>query len=171
MTVKDLNMNEYASYYQSYIDKCGHEELNEGLRYNLNNTNEFLNSIPAGKLDYSYSEGKWTIKEIIQHLIDTERIFTYRALRFSRNDFTKLPGYDENEYALNSNANKREFQDLLDEFNFVRNASLLLFKSFSNEMLMKSGKANNNEISVRAIAFILVGHCTHHYQVIRERYL
>lgn len=171
MTVKDINKNEYAPFYQVYINECGNEELSEGLLDNLEKTNEFLRSIAVVKQDYSYARGKWTIKEVLQHVIDTERIFTYRALRIARKDSTELPGYDENKYTKNSNANRREFQELITEFNEVRKATISLYKSFSHDMLMSSGKANNQAITVRAIAFILVGHCNHHCRIIRERYL
>lgn len=171
MTVKNLNTSEYSSYYQPYIDICGNRGLVEGLEYNLIETFEFLKSIPFNRHEYSYDKGKWTIKQLIQHLIDTERIFTYRALRFARNDSTELPGYDENKYVPQSKANHREFIDLIEEFSVVRKSTVSLFKSFNDEMLMRSGKANNNEMSVRAMAFIIIGHCNHHCKVIKERYL
>ena len=171
MTVADLNTSEYGAFYQPYLEICGNKELIEGLKFNLEKTSEFFKSIPRMKHEYSYEKGKWTIKELIQHLIDTERIFAYRALRFARNDSTDLPGYDHNDYVPQSKANKRELNELIEEFTAVRNSSISLFKSFSENMLLKSGNANNNPMSVRAIAFILVGHCNHHCKVIEERYL
>jgi uncharacterized damage-inducible protein DinB len=123
------------------------------------------------KFDYRYAEGKWTIKEIIQHIIDTERIFSYRALRISRNDKTPLPGFEENDYVDNTDANKRGLQELLTELSAVRHATLLLFKSFSEEQLARIGIASENEISVRAIGFIIIGHQKHHQKVFEERYL
>lgn len=171
MTVKNLNTSEYGSYYQPYIDICGKRELLDGLDYNLIETCEFLKSIPSNRHEYSYDKGKWTIKELVQHLIDTERIFTYRALRFARHDSTDLTGYDENKYVPQSIANKREFIDLIEEFNIVRKSTVSLFKSFNKDMLIRMGKANNNSMSVRAMAFIITGHCNHHCKVIKERYL
>ena len=171
MKVKDLNIGEYGAFYQPYLDICGNEELIEGLKFNLAKTSEFFKSIPLMKHEYSYENGKWTTKELIQHLIDTERIFAYRALRFARNDSTDLPGYDHNNYVPQSKADKREFKELIEEFIIVRNSSISLFKSFSANMMLKSGNSNNNQMSVRAIAFILVGHCNHHCKVIEERYL
>ena len=123
------------------------------------------------KFDYRYAEGKWTIKEIIQHIIDTERILAYRALRISRNDSTPLPGFDENNYANNTAANTRSLQDLLTELSAVRHSNLLLFKSFSKEQLLSRGIASDQPISVRAIGFMLIGHQKHHQKVFAERYL
>jgi uncharacterized damage-inducible protein DinB len=123
------------------------------------------------KFDYRYAEGKWTIKDIIQHVIDTERIFAYRALRISRNDITPLPGFEENDYVENTKANERGIQDLLAEFSAVRYATLFLFKSFSEEQLKRIGTASGTAISVRAIGFIIIGHQKHHQNVFQERYL
>ena len=171
MTVANLNKDEYGSFYQTYIDICDNKELVEGLSLNLDKTRDLFQSVPLDRHEFRYADGKWTIKDILQHLIDTERIFIYRALRFSRNDTTELPGYEHNDYVPESNANKREFNDLIIEFNFVRQSTVLLFKSFEEDMLMRTGFANNNAMSVRAIGFIIAGHCNHHCQVIRERYL
>jgi uncharacterized damage-inducible protein DinB len=123
------------------------------------------------KFDYQYAEGKWTIKEIIQHLIDSERVFSYRALRISRNDKTPLPGFDENDYVANSNGKERSLQSLLTEMAVVRQSTLSLFNSFSHEQLTKIGNASNREVSVRAIGFIIIGHQKHHQKVFSERYL
>jgi hypothetical protein len=123
------------------------------------------------KFDYRYAEGKWTIKEIIQHLIDCERIFSYRALRFSRNDKTPLPGFDEDSYNENTAGNLRSLQDLLTELAVVRQSTLSLFKSFSQEQLLRIGNASDKEISVRAIGFIILGHQKHHQHIFQQRYL
>ena len=123
------------------------------------------------KFDYRYAEGKWTIKDIIQHLIDAERIFTYRALRFARNDKTNLSGFDENDYVDEANANDRTVMQLLTEMSAVRHATLLLFKSFTNEQLIRIGTSNNNLLSVRALGYIIIGHQNHHQRVFEERYL
>lgn len=123
------------------------------------------------KMLFRYGEGKWTIKELLQHLIDTERIMSCRALRFSRNDATELPGFDENWYVENSNGNDRNSNDLVEEFICTRRASISLFKSFSDEMLLLSGTANGSDMTVRALGFIIAGHQMHHLKIIRERYL
>lgn len=171
MTVKDLKTNEYNPFYQTYIDACGKNGLVEGLINNLNFSLKFFNSIPTDKQEYSYNVGKWTIKELLQHLIDSERIFAYRALRIAREDKTNIPGYEHNDYVPVSRANNRNYSDLVEEFNLVRLSSIALFKSFDNQMLLNIGLANNDTISVRAIGFIMVGHYNHHIKVIKEKYL
>lgn len=171
MTVANLNKDEYGSFYQTYIDACGRHELVDGLTISLNKTKQLFKSVLLGKQEYRYAEGKWTIKELLQHIIDSERILVYRALRFSRNDITELPGYDHNDYVPESNANKRDYNELIMEFDSVRQSSILLFKSFDEEILKRAGFANKNAVSVRALGFIITGHCNHHCQVIRERYL
>lgn len=171
MTIANLKKDEYGSFYQTYIDICGSHELVEGLTINLDKTKQLFKSIQVDKQEFRYAEGKWTIKELLQHIIDSERIMTYRALRFSRNDSTGLPGYEHNDYVPESNANNREYNELIMEFESVRQSSILLFKSFDEEILKRTGFANKNAISVRALGFIITGHCNHHCQVIRERYL
>ena len=123
------------------------------------------------KFDYRYAEGKWTIKDIIQHIIDAERIFSYRALRFARNDKAELPGFEENEYVEEANGNQRSIMELLTELSSVRHATLLLFKSFNEEQVCRVGIASNNPMSVRAIGFVIIGHQNHHQKIFEERYL
>lgn len=174
MNPLQLQKNEYAPFYQPYIDALD-ENINliEELEISLHKTIQFIQDIPMDKFDYRYAEGKWTIKEIIQHIIDAERVFTYRALRFSRNDKTALPGFDENAYAdvVNPTANKRHLKDLLTELTMVRHATIALFKSFTPEDLLKIGIASEREMSVRALGFIIIGHQNHHMKIFRERYL
>ena len=171
MTVKDLNTNEYNSFYQTYIDACGDFELIEGLTDNLKISLNVFKSIPLEKQEYRYAESKWTIKELLQHLIDSERIFAYRALRIAREDKTNIPGYEHNNYVPVSRANNRNYDDLIEEFELVRKCTIALYKSFDNTMLKNLGTANYDAISVRAIGFIIVGHYNHHQKVIKERYL
>lgn len=171
MTVKDLNIKEYNTFYQPYINVCGNFELIEGLTKNLVNTTNLFKEIPANKHEYSYEEGKWTIKEILQHLIDSERIFAYRALRIAREDKTNIPGYEHNDYVPVSRANNRNYLDLIEEFKVLRASNICLFESFDEQMLLNIGTANNDSISVRAIGFIMVGHYNHHLNVIKKRYL
>ncbi len=167
----DVPENEYSLAYAAYVKAAGDEDLYEDLEISLHNFIRFVQDIPMDKFDYRYADGKWTIKEIIQHIIDTERVFSYRALRISRNDKTPLPGFDENAFALNTNANDRHLQSLLTEFSIVRQGTLALFKSFSEEQLKRIGIASNNELSVRAIGFIIIGHLKHHQKVFQEKYL
>jgi uncharacterized damage-inducible protein DinB len=171
MNSNQLPENEYAGFFSTYINILKNVNLIEELEISLHEFIRFVQNIPMDKFDYRYAEGKWTIKEIIQHIIDTERIFSYRALRISRNDKTPLSGFDENEYVSNSNGNARSLQDLLTEMAVVRQSILSLFKSFSSEQLLRIGTASNNQISVRAIGFIIIGHQKHHQKIFEERYL
>ena len=141
------------------------------LRNNLILTSDFLRSLSEEKLSYRYAEGKWTIKEILAHLIDDERIYSYRALRFARNDTTELPGFDQDNYALQSGANERSIEDLLQEFATVRSATVALFESFDSQALMRVGTASGNVMSVRAAAYHIAGHELRHLNIIRQRYL
>lgn len=120
--------------------------------------------------DQVYAPGKWTAKDIIQHLIDNERIMSYRAMRFARNDKTSLPGYDEELFGANTTANQRTLDELLDEFAVVRQSTIALFKSFSDEMFHRSGVSFNQQISPLALGFVLIGHPIHHLRVLQERY-
>ena len=171
MKSNQLPINEYADFYKSYIQVLEDVELIEELEICLHEFIKFVQNIPMDKFDYRYEVGKWTIKEIIQHLIDSERVFSYRALRISRNDKTPLSGFNENDYVDNSNGNDRNLQGLLTELAVVRQATLSLFNSFSQEQLTKIGIASNNEVSVRAIGFIIIGHQKHHQKIFAERYL
>lgn len=120
--------------------------------------------------DKIYAPGKWTAKDILQHVIDNERIMAYRALRFSRNDKTELPGYEEELLAANTMANKRTISDLMEEFELVRKTTVLLFKNMTDEMKLYNGNANQTQISALALGFVILGHPIHHMRVIRERY-
>jgi len=171
MRTSQLSESEYSIFNATYIKAAGEVDLIEDLEICLHDFIRFVQNIPMDKFDYRYAEGKWTIKEIIQHIIDTERIFAYRALRISRNDSTPLPGFDENDFAQNTAGNARSLQDLLTELSAVRHSNLLLFKSFSEDQLKRVGIASENPISVRAIGFMLIGHQKQHQKVFAERYL
>ena len=145
MKPSDLKTEEFAGHYATYINQVsGEYTLVEELEISVHRLIKFVQNIPMDKFDYRYAEGKWTIKDILQHLIDTERIFAYRALRFARNDKTELPGFEENDYVDQANANQRSIQYLLSELAVVRQATVSLFKSFSNEELLRKGIASNN---------------------------
>lgn len=171
MLASQLLENEYSGGFTTYVQEAGNVNLIEELEISLHDFIRFVQNIPMDKFDYRYAEGKWTIKEIIQHIIDTERIFVYRALRFSRNDKTALPSFDENDYVDNTNANSRGLQDLLTELSAVRHSNLLFYKSLSEEQLKRIGTASNNQMSVRALGFVIIGHQKHHQKVFQERYL
>lgn len=170
---KKIENNEYASFYQPYIQVLldNDKDIVENLRDSCNKAIQTLDNLDTEKQLFQYAEGKWTIKEIIQHIIDTERVFNYRALRFARNDISELSGFDENHYVSNSNANNRDFQDLLEEFSLLRRSTILMYQNFTNEALLLKGNANGKYISVRALGFITSGHLLHHLQVINTRYL
>lgn len=172
MKVSLLESSEYIPYFKNYINQVEEEfGLIEGLELGFKSLYSFYESIPEGKHKFSYVEGKWTVKEIISHLIDTERVFCYRAMRFARKDNTPLAGFDENNYAMYSGANKRSMMSLLKEYKVVRQSTIALFKSFDNDMLMSRGVAGGGEVTVRALGFLIIGHEKHHSNVIRERYL
>ncbi|MBC8053052.1 MAG: DinB family protein [Sphingobacteriaceae bacterium] len=162
--------DEYGAFYKRYIDTVGDDIFKE-LTDQLINFPQFLRNIPVEKISYAYAEGKWTIKELLGHLIDTERIMAYRLLRFARNDSTSLPGFEENDYVKNAHFAELDFALLIEEFEAVRKANLYLFKSLNEEELNRKGEASNNPLSVRALLFIIVGHIKHHQQVLEERYL
>ncbi len=172
MKPSDLQPEEFAGHFATYINQVSNEyTLTEELEISVHRLIKFVQNIPMDKFDYRYAEGKWTIKDIIQHLIDAERIFAYRALRFARNDKTALPGFDENDYVDAVQAYNRSLQDLLTELAIVRQATLALYKSFTNEELLRIGTASNNPMSVRALGFTIIGHQNHHQRVFQERYL
>lgn len=171
MNSNQLPVNEYSIFNATYIKAAMNIEMMDELEISLHDFIKFVQNIPMDKFDYRYEEGKWTIKDIIQHLIDTERIMSYRALRISRNDKTPLPGFEENDYVNNTLANSRSLKELLSELSAVRQSTILLFKSFSDEQLKRIGIASNNEISVRALGFVIIGHQKHHQKVYAERYL
>jgi len=166
-----LNANEFNSYYTPYINLVTTKDIVIALTESFDQTLAFLNSIPDEKWQYSYAEGKWTVKEVMQHFLDTERVFAYRALCFSRKDTMELPGFDQDEYLENSNANSRTKQSLMEEYKAIRNATIVLYKSFSKDMLLYKGVASNSPLSVRAAGYITVGHEKHHCSVIAEKYL
>ncbi|AXT19977.1 DinB family protein [Flavobacteriaceae bacterium AU392] len=171
MKASQVGKNEYNDYYSRYITTLGDTELIAGLKDNLSNTLSFLESIPENKLDYAYEEGKWTVKDVIQHTIDTERIFSYRALCFARNDNTELPGFEQDDYIKTANPNSKSKEDLIREYKAVRIASIELFKSFTDDALQYVGSASGSPMTARAAGFMLIGHEKHHYNVIREKYL
>jgi len=171
MKIVELPKTEYSSFYATYINALEDISLIEGLEKGLDTMVSFFSTIPVEKLEYRYAENKWTVKDIFLHLIDAERIFAYRALRIGRGDKTPLAGFEENDYVPNAMANNRTLESLITEFQFVRNSTLCLFKSFSDEQLAYLGTTSGYAISVRALGFILSGHQNHHLRIIEERYL
>ena len=165
------NVDEYQGYFQTYVDAVDGNDMIAAQEKGSFETMNFLENLPVEKGNFRYAEGKWSIKEIILHLSDSERVFCYRALRFARGDKTDLPGYDHDKYVTESSAENRSLAEIAREFAATRKATIELFKSFDNETLDRRGTANGFEISVRAIGFVIAGHEAHHLKVIKERYL
>ncbi|TAG99920.1 MAG: DinB family protein [Sphingobacteriales bacterium] len=163
--------NEYAPFYQPYISLVGNMDINRKLKNQLNTIDDFFVDIPEEKQDFAYAEGKWTIKQIVAHLIDTERVMVYRAMRFSKNDPTELQGFDQDAYVANTNIDALSYNDLVDEFLVLRQAHLFFFKSLKDADCKKKGIANGHSVSVGALLYIIAGHAEHHINIIKERYL
>ena len=163
--------SEYASYYASYIGKVPEGDLIRTLESQGQAFATLLGAAPESRGDFAYAPGKWTLKEVVSHVIDAERVFGYRALRIARADQTPLPGFDENSWVPNSGAKQRTLRDLVGEFQAVRGATVALFRHLPPDALTRTGTANNNPVSVRALAWIVAGHALHHEGLIRERYL
>ncbi len=163
---------EYPAYAHIYLDLLPADGLIlQHLDDNLKSTRRFVASIPKARLLHRYAEGKWTIKEILGHIVDDERIYVYRALRFARNDGTELPGFDQDHYAQYSEANQRDITDLLHEFALVRQSTIAFFNSLDDAALMRTGVADGHRASVRALAYHIAGHQLRHMNIIKERYL
>ena len=171
MKVSHLPSSDFDHYLKNYLEKVPDLSLLESLHYSKNKVIQFYKDLPNDKKLFRYAENKWTPKEILLHLIDTERIFCGRALRFARNDKTILAGYDHEVFVKESNANERALEDLLEEYVAQRKSSSLLFKSFSQSMLERIGNANNLMVSVGAIGLVISGHEFHHLQILNERYV
>ncbi|MFH4965576.1 DinB family protein [Gaetbulibacter sp. M235] len=172
MTTKDLKTTEYGPYYKSYLALVpANLELIEGYYSGQQNALDFFKSLSNDKLEYRYEENKWTVKELFQHIIDTERIFMYRCLRIARHDRTPLSGFEQNDYIEPSQANKKTLEALLEEYQMVRQNSIILLKSLNENDLNFIGNASGNNLSARAAAFIVLGHELWHMKIIKERYL
>lgn len=171
MVPSELPSSEYNPFYQTYIMALGNVELLDELKNGKETFLSFFEEIPEERLNYAYAEGKWSLAEALVHMIDTERIFQYRALCFARNDKTPLPGFDQDNYVPFSNAANRSKQSLIEEYKAVREATISLFASFDDEAIKRIGLASGSRMSVRALGFIICGHQTHHLHIIQERYL
>ena len=172
MTITRLpKKGEYPQFYKPYISKLNSDDLMATLDQVHKDSLELFGSFPEDHWEYRYAEGKWTVKELVGHLIDAERIFSTRALRFSRNDQTPLPGFDQNDYVPESNVLHRTLPDLMEEWTLLRKANIKMFENFTSEMLLRKGEASGWPISVMAVGFVMVGHEKHHQVIFRERYL
>jgi uncharacterized damage-inducible protein DinB len=163
------DLSRVGNWYHHYIDLVTEDELPEAFDKQSASFVRFLETIPVEKYDYRYAEGKWSIKEVLQHIIDAERVFSYRALRFARKDKTPLPGFDENAFAEAAKADTRNWDKLVEEFKVVRRSSELLFNSFDEDQLQSDGISSNSPNYVLALGYILIGHAMHHQKIIKER--
>lgn len=166
-----LNLDTIPPFYKGYVKLVEQPDVIQALRISGYRTMELIHSIPEGKADFRYAPDKWSIRQVLCHMMDAERIFGYRALRFARNDQTPLSGFDENAYGRYLNAESRTLTQIGEEMQHLRTSTVDLFMSFTEEMLKRKGTANNNELTTGAIGIIIAGHETHHVKVIRERYL
>ncbi len=166
-----LNLETVPHFYKNYVKQVEESDLLQALRISGHRALELVHAIPPGKLDFKYAPGKWTVRELLCHVIDAERIFAYRALRFARNDKTPLAGFEENDYAPQANASGRSLEKITAEMAHLRSSTIDLFEGFTPEMLTRKGTSNNNELSVVALGFIIAGHETHHCHILKERYL
>lgn len=163
--------HDYASFYHNYIMNVEEDDVRIAFQQQSLLLDSFLASIPESKADHAYAEGKWTVKQLLQHIIDAERIFTHRALWFARHSPPPLSGFDENEYAAVADVSKRSVASLADELRAVRKSSEFLFNSFTDKDLNTSGTANTHAITVNALGFVTLGHFLHHKRILEERYL
>jgi uncharacterized damage-inducible protein DinB len=163
--------NEYAPYYQKYVSLVPAGDIIETLQSQSTDTLSLLRSVSEERASSRYEPGKWSVKEVVGHIIDSERIFSYRALRFARDDRTPLPGYEQDDYARTGNFDARTLADLATDFESARASTIALLRSFDGDAWQRRGAANDNEVSVRALAHIIAGHELHHVGILRERYL
>lgn len=163
--------SEYAPYYGRYIERVPEGPIVDVLRTQIRGTLDLLRSVPEAKGEYRYAPGKWTIKEVVGHVVDGERVFGYRALRFGRGDTTQLPGFEQDDYVRQGGFDARTLRHLTDELEAVRRATVQLFEGFGEESWSRKGIASSNPVSVLALAYIIAGHEIHHLKILREQYL
>jgi hypothetical protein len=162
--------SEYAPYYQNYVGQVTEQEILPVLRSELDALDVLLGRVTAERETYRYAEGKWSIREIVGHLIDGERVFGYRAFCIARGEQQDLPGFEQNDYIVSAPYDRIDLEDLLSEFRLVRLSNIAMFRTLDEEAWQRIGTANGNQVSVRALAFIMAGHVRHHMGVLRERY-
>lgn len=163
--------NDYAESYHNYIQELKEDNILDILEEQLSSNLGLFNNISEEKANYRYAEGKWSIKELLGHMLDTERIFAYRALCIARGEKQHLPGMEQDDYVREAGFDRRRFSDMVREYELLRLSNLLLFKSFSDNELAGRGIASDNEVTVLAILFIIAGHDRHHIKVLKEKYL
>ena len=171
MTIQRPDQSEYAPFYAGYVSQVPEGDVIALLEQQIADTVHLLAEIGEARAAHRYAPGKWSIKQIVGHLSDSERVFSYRALRIARNDATPLAAFDENAWMPHANCDARSLTDLLDELQAVRRSTLALYRSFTPEMAARRGTASQNTISVRALVYITAGHERHHRRMLEERYL
>ncbi len=162
---------EYNPYYDKYISKVPEGDVLALLQSQNQETARLLRQVPESRATFRYAPGKWSIKEVMGHLCDTERIMSYRALRVGRGDATPIPGFEQDDYIKPANFNSRTLADLVSEFQLIRQATLALFRNFDEAALVRMGTASDSPVSVRALVYIVAGHERHHVQILKARYL
>ncbi len=162
---------DYAPFYETYVSLVPKEDLMVEIHNSLTEIYETLEAIPVSKIDYAYAEGKWTIRQMLQHMIDTERVFSYRATAFARGEQQGLPGFDENAYAAAADVTVRNFQEMKEELLILRRSVHFMYKGLTLEALKAAGEANHSRVTVNALGYIIVGHVRHHFRILKERYL
>lgn len=163
--------DELNTYFATYVAKTKSDDLLAALANAAQELVAVLEKVPPDREKFRYAEGKWSIKEVVQHVIDTERIFAFRALCFARQEPSELPGFDENSYAANSGADARTLGSLVQEYKVVSASTEALFRSFRSADLLRLGTANGSRMSARAMGWTIAGHCKHHVTILHERYL
>lgn len=171
LTINRPEETEYLPYYGKYVSLVAGEDVLAALSGQLSGTLALLRGIPESQGNFRYAPDKWSIKELVGHMIDGERIFAYRALRFARNDKTPVPGFEQDDYISNASFDACALADLAAEFESVRRATIFLFRHLDGEAWMRRGIASESEVSVRALAYIIAGHELHHAGILRDRYL
>lgn len=171
MRLSDLAKGDYHPYYEPYIQALGDVDLVEMLEKQHHNFPQFLAGIPEDKIGHRYAEGKWTVAQVLVHIMDAERVFQYRALRISRGDITPLPSFDQDAFVPQSHADKRTLNSIIEEYKSVRSATLTLFKNLPEKVLHRKGTASNAIVSVGALGFMICGHQRHHKGILKELYL
>jgi len=169
--MKRPNRDEYASYYHTYVETVPDGDIIKTLHKQIAEMGKLFKNVSKKQSLFRYAPEKWSVREVLGHIIDAERIFSYRTLCFARNDMKEFHGFDENEYISKSNYNEIKLSELIDEFSELRNSNVIMFRNFSDEMWLRTGRANNNSFTVRAMAYIMVGHVNHHIGVLKDRYL
>lgn len=168
VTRKDITI---PSHYANYVNKAGEDDILKALNASTKRFRKLIKDLPKKKIDYAYAEGKWTIRQLLQHIIDAERVFSHRALWFARKEASPQAPFDENNWAQHAGVSKRKWKDMVEEFLALRASNTLMFASFGDEELKTIGTASGNQLHCATFGYVLAGHVQHHIDIIEERYL